>query len=208
MSAPSTSSVGDAAAALSGNLQLPPLRSLDDFMLGSARFQLPNLKDFEKWGNRVVKNLLYYQTNYFLLFLTIYALMIFFHPLKIVSGLLVQALIIAVIWQFFSGKSKNNFIASRLTGGNANAAEQNAQQKWYILAGALLGGYLLLHLMSALLLTAFTLILPFSVTFIHASLRLRNMKNKLANTIESFGPATPMGSLMDAFNVRAEGYLN
>jgi len=208
MSAPSTSSVGDAAAALSGNLQLPPLRTLDDFILGSARFQLPNLKDFEKWGNRVVKNLLYYQTNYFLLFLTIYALMIFFNPAKIITGLLVQALIIAVIWQFFSAKSKKNFIASRLTGGNANAAEQNAQQKWYILAGALLGGYLLLHLLNAVLLTTFTVLLPSAVTFIHASLRLRNIKNKLTNSIESFAPSTPMGSLLDALNVRADGVFN
>ncbi|KAH8273611.1 hypothetical protein KR018_004119 [Drosophila ironensis] len=208
MSTPSATSVTDAAAsALWGGNQLPPLRTLDDFILGSARFQLPNLKDFDKWGNRVVKNLLYYQTNYFLLFIAIYALMTVFNPTKIISGLIVQALIIAVIWQFFSGKSKANFIASR-DGGNAAAAEQNAQQKWYILAGALLGGYLFLHLISAVLLTLFTLLLPISVTFVHASLRLRNMKNKLANTIESFGPSTPMGSLLDALNIRAEGVLN
>lgn len=50
---------------IEGNLGLPPLRSLNDFILDSARFQLPNLKDFDKWGNRVVNNLLYYQTNYF-----------------------------------------------------------------------------------------------------------------------------------------------
>ncbi|XP_023170746.1 LOW QUALITY PROTEIN: PRA1 family protein 3 [Drosophila hydei] len=187
-SGPSTSSVSDAAAALSGNLQLPPLRTLDDFVLGSARFQLPNLKDFDKWGNRVVKNLLYYQTNYFLVFLAIYVIMIVFNPMKIISGLFVQALVIAIIWQFFSSKSKTNFIASRLTGGNQILAQQNAQQKWYILAAGLLGGYLFLHMISAVLLTAFTLLLPISVTFIHASLRLRNMKNKLANTIESFGP--------------------
>lgn len=45
-------------------LQFAPLRPLDEFILGSARFQLPNFSDFEKWGNRVVKNLCYYQTNY------------------------------------------------------------------------------------------------------------------------------------------------
>ncbi|KAH8263288.1 hypothetical protein KR044_006882 [Drosophila immigrans] len=208
MTTPSTSSVGDAAAALSGNLQLPPLRTLDDFVLGSARFQLPNLKDFDKWGNRVVKNLLYYQTNYFLVFLAIYGVMIAFNPTKIVSGLIIQALIIAIIWQFFGSKSKTNFIASRLTAGNPILAAQQAQQKWYILAGALLGGYLFLHLMSAVLLTAFTLLLPISATFVHASLRLRNIKNKLANTIESFGPSTPMGALLDALNVRADAVMN
>ncbi|ALC39986.1 Jwa [Drosophila busckii] len=208
MSAPSTSAASDAAAALAGSLQLPPLRTLDDFVLGSARFQLPNLKDFDKWGNRVVKNLLYYQTNYFLVFLAVYVLMIVINPTKIISGLIVQALIIAVIWQFFSSKSKKNFIASRLTGGNAVLSAQSEQQKWYILAGALLAGYLFLHMISAVLLTAFTLLLPISMTFIHASLRLRNIKNKLANTIESFGPSTPMGALLDALNVRADGVIN
>lgn len=46
-------------------LEIPPLRGLDDFLLESARFQIPNFKDLDKWGNRVVNNLFYYQTNYF-----------------------------------------------------------------------------------------------------------------------------------------------
>ncbi|XP_030246943.1 uncharacterized protein LOC115565742 [Drosophila navojoa] len=123
------------------------------------------------------------QTNYFLVFLAIYVIMIACNPMKIISGLIVQALLIAIIWQFFSSKSKTNFIASRLTGGNQILAQQNAQQKWYVLAGALLASYLFLHMISAVLLTTFTLLLPVSVTFIHASLRLRNMKNKLANIL-------------------------
>ncbi len=48
---------------VNGELELPPLRSLNDFILDSARFQIPNLKDLDKWGNRVVNNMLYYQTN-------------------------------------------------------------------------------------------------------------------------------------------------
>jgi len=55
-------------------VEVSPLRSLDDFLLESARFQIPNIKDFEKWGNRVVNNLLYYQTNYFLLAVIIFVL--------------------------------------------------------------------------------------------------------------------------------------
>lgn len=57
-----------------GELELPPLRSLNDFILDSARFQLPNLKDLDKWGNRVVNNLLYYQTNYFFTAVVIFIL--------------------------------------------------------------------------------------------------------------------------------------
>jgi hypothetical protein len=55
-------------------VEISQLRSLDDFLLESARFQIPNFKDFENWGNRVVNNLLYYQTNYFVLSIVIFVL--------------------------------------------------------------------------------------------------------------------------------------
>lgn len=45
-------------------VQVAPLRAWDDFFPGSDRFALPDLKDISKWNNRVVSNLLYYQTNY------------------------------------------------------------------------------------------------------------------------------------------------
>lgn len=182
-------------------LELPPLRTLDDFVLGSARFQLPNLKDYDKWGNRVVKNLLYYQTNYFLMFLSIYCLMIIFNPVKIICGLLVQAMVIAIILHFFSGKQ-------RLGGVKLRNLNTNPNQKWYFLAGSLLVGYLLLHWFDAILLSSFTLLLPFSLTFIHASLRLRNLKNKVANTMVSLNPSTPMGVFLDAFNIAADSILS
>lgn len=51
---------------------IAPLRSLDDFILEAARFQIPNVNDLEKWGNRVTSNLLYYQTNYFLMAILIF----------------------------------------------------------------------------------------------------------------------------------------
>ena len=139
------------------NLELPPLRSLNDFILGSARFQLPNLKDYDKWGNRVVKNLLYYQTNYFLIFLAIYFLMILFNPLKIICGIIVQAIVILIYLYYFSGKHRFAGVKIR------NASNQN--QKWYFLAGSLLVGYLLLHWFDAILLSSFTLLLPFSCKY-------------------------------------------
>lgn len=54
------------------DVEIAPLRSLDDFLLESARFQIPDLKHLDRWGNRVVKNLLYYQTNYFLLYIILF----------------------------------------------------------------------------------------------------------------------------------------
>lgn len=48
------------------DMQPPPLRSLDDFLLSSARFALPDVRDLDRWNNRIINNLLYYQSNYFL----------------------------------------------------------------------------------------------------------------------------------------------
>ena len=48
-------------------VELAPLRPLDDFLLQTARFQVPVINDPERWANRVTSNLLYYQTNYMLL---------------------------------------------------------------------------------------------------------------------------------------------
>lgn len=61
---------------------LPPLRSLDDFVLGSARFQMPNIQDLDKWGNRVTKNFLYYQTNYFVMVFKLSLLLSLKNPLS------------------------------------------------------------------------------------------------------------------------------
>ena len=58
-----------------GEMEIAPLRSLDDFILSKARFQLPNLNDSNKWPNRVINNLMYYQTNYFLLNCVIFVTM-------------------------------------------------------------------------------------------------------------------------------------
>ena len=55
-------------------VELAPLRPFDDFLLQSARFQIPNVKEPDRWANRVVSNLLYYQTNYFLAALIIFLL--------------------------------------------------------------------------------------------------------------------------------------
>ena len=45
-------------------VKLPPLRSLDDFIFNTSRFGFPDFKNKERWNNRIVQNLLYYQTNY------------------------------------------------------------------------------------------------------------------------------------------------
>lgn len=46
------------------NVELTPLRAWDDFFPSWERFARPDTKDLARWNNRIINNLLYYQTNY------------------------------------------------------------------------------------------------------------------------------------------------
>lgn len=50
---------------MAAKMELAPLRPWDDFFPGTDRFAKPEFGDLTKWNNRVISNLLYYQTNYF-----------------------------------------------------------------------------------------------------------------------------------------------
>ena len=52
---------------------LPPMRSLRDF-LTDARFSCPAFIDMDRMNNRIIKNLVYYQSNYILTVLVIFLL--------------------------------------------------------------------------------------------------------------------------------------
>ena len=76
-SAPSTQSTTTGLKSkekMASDLSLAPIRSLDDFLLSLNRFHLPQFKDLEKWNKRVVYNLHYYQTNYFVTAIMIFTL--------------------------------------------------------------------------------------------------------------------------------------
>ena len=69
-------------------MSLAPLRSLDDFILQGSRFQVPDINQAERCFNRIVSNLLYYQTNYFLSSLIIFLLVTFLHPQQMALGII------------------------------------------------------------------------------------------------------------------------
>lgn len=174
--------------------ELPPLRSLDDFVLGSARFQMPNIQDLDKWGNRVTKNLLYYQTNYFVLGAILIAFLAFSNPGQTVLGVLAVALIIAgfviVNPAQIQGQPQQQQLAGR-TG-------------WLYLGGLIAGVYFTLYLFSSLLYVALIVLLPFCTAFLHSSFRLRNLKNKLSNVIDERLRYTPMGVFLEAMSITVD----
>jgi len=50
---------------MAAKMELAPLRPWDDFIPAADRFSKPEFGDLTKWNNRVISNLLFYQTNYF-----------------------------------------------------------------------------------------------------------------------------------------------
>lgn len=132
--------------------KLPPLRSLDDFLLSSARFQVPNFQDLEKWGNRVTKNLLYYQTNYVVLTVLLYILFALMNPTKTIAGVGVIAAICYVFTYLYCDDAVDVPILEQL----------NPRHKRWVIMGALfLGSWLLLTIMDAVVYMAFAALVPF-----------------------------------------------
>ncbi|XP_046406618.1 PRA1 family protein 3 isoform X2 [Ischnura elegans] len=180
-------------------LEISPLRSLHDFILDSARFQIPNVKDMEKWGNRVVNNLLYYQTNYFLMSVVIFLVVGIIHPVKMLSGMLAIGVAFGLFYYFTNTKR--------------TATRFKKDHPFISLLLIILGGYFIVYMLGSVVVFLFGILLPFAVTFIHASMRLRNIKNKLVNKIEGIGlKKTPMGVFLEeldgCLNFNAEKFGN
>lgn len=77
-------------------LDLAPFRSLDEFAMSQAKFEVPELSSPDKWFAKVINNLLYYQTNYFVGALLIFLLVCFFSPGKMFFALLTLAIVFGV----------------------------------------------------------------------------------------------------------------
>ncbi|CAG2217015.1 PRA1 family protein 2-like [Mytilus galloprovincialis] len=172
-------------------VQIAPLRSMSDFVLDSARFQVPNIKDAEKWANRVLNNLLYYQTNYFLVALIVFLLIGILHPVKMVCGFAA----ISVAFGVFVYCTNSQFTARRF--------KQDHPLISVLIVLAV--GYLLVYMIGAVIVFMFGIAFPLLLVIVHASLRMRNVKNKITNRIEHIGlKRTPMGIILEGLGQEQE----
>lgn len=171
---------------VSKTIEFAPLRSLNDFILEKARFEMPNLEKPVKWANRVTNNLLYYQSNYLLSIILIFLLVGIMHPANMMIGIgsfIASFLIVMYL-------KKNNF---RL--GSRNSSKFHN----IILLGL---GILFIYCLGSILTFLFGIALPLLLILIHASLRLRNIKNKVNNVKEFVGhKRTPMGLLLEVLEL-------
>uniref|UniRef100_A0A8C6SA21 PRA1 family protein n=1 Tax=Neogobius melanostomus TaxID=47308 RepID=A0A8C6SA21_9GOBI len=173
----------------------PPLRTLDDFALGSARFAVPCVRDVDRWNNRVVNNLLYYQTNYLACAL---------------AWLLLFKTFLTPLHHYLYARGAAVVVLSFL--GFVLAAENQAPVRRFrrkhpavCLLAILLLSYLLVTVLGSVAVFAFGIAFPILMVLVHASVRLRSLKNKLENKLESIGlKRTPMGLLLEALGQEQE----
>ncbi|XP_029013347.1 PRA1 family protein 3 [Betta splendens] len=172
-------------------MELAPLRPLDDFFPGADRFAKPEFGDLAKWNNRVISNLLYYQTNYFAVTLVVFLIVGFLNPFGMFLGGAVVALV-------FGGS---------VWAGENKATIKNFKRKnpTLFVVVVMITSYFLLSLCGGVMVFIFGITFPLLLILIHASLRLRNMKNRLENKIEGVGlKKTPMGVIMDLLDQQEE----
>ncbi|KAM7339281.1 PRA1 family protein 2 [Alexandromys fortis] len=172
-------------------VRLPPLRALDDFVLGSARLAAPDPGDPQRWCHRVINNLLYYQTNYLLCFGISLALAGYIRPLHtLLSALVVVVALGVLVWA-----AETRAAVRRCRRSHPAACLAAVLAISLLILGAVGGAFTFLLCITT----------PVLLILLHASLRLRNLKNKIENKIESIGlKRTPMGLLLEALGQEQE----
>ncbi|XP_037077659.1 PRA1 family protein 3-like [Pollicipes pollicipes] len=172
-------------------MEIAPLKSMDDFICNSARFQIPNFKDPDKWTNRVIHNLLYYQTNYFLLAIIIFLVVGVLHPLQFCCGMLAICVMFVIFYH--------------ITNRKAMATRFKRDHPLLSLLLFLAGGSFIVYMLGSVMVFLFGICLPTLVMLVHASMRLRNIKNKLTNKMDALVlKRTPMGFFLEQLGVESD----
>ena len=167
------------------NFKLAPLRSFDDFMVTSSRFQVPDLQNRDRYLNRIVANLLYYQTNYFLGYVIVFCIITLMQPQQMFLGLLTFSFIVGTMFYARNEKERTRQFLQ--------------QQSPAVLVGMVMLMVFIISWGFGFIMTFFLALgIPIIFVILHASLRLRNVKNKLVNASEALGVsrATPMSLIL------------
>jgi len=177
------------------DLKLEPLRSLDDYVLNSARFQIPDVTNLDRWNTRVKENLIYYQTNYFLTAIIIFLIVGVLHPADMLIGIVVTI---------------GAYLAINYVLNNQTLLNDFKQKHPVVCLLGVVGlTYFIVSLISSVLVFCFGILLPIVVIFFHASFRLRDIKNKLSNIKEKFHlKTTPMGLILEELGMAVDDLVS
>ncbi|XP_076984860.1 PRA1 family protein 3 [Tamandua tetradactyla] len=173
------------------DVQIAPLRAWDDFFPGSDRFARPDFRDISKWNNRVVSNLLYYQTNYLVVAAMMISVVGFLSPFNMILG----GVVVVLVFTGFCLAAHNKDILRQM---------KKRHPTMFVMV-VMLASYFLISMFGGVMVFVFGITFPLLLMFIHASLRLRNFKNKVENKLEEVGlKKSPMGIVLDALEQQEE----
>ncbi|CAF0992784.1 unnamed protein product [Rotaria sordida] len=186
------------------DLRFTPLRSLNDFLL-DATWNTPNFSDFQRLNNRIVSNLIYYQTNYFVFGIALFLLVGINYPVDFLFGLVVvMAVLMGFIYISSAPRVGNNPLASV-----ENFFRSAKEDRPIIVLIAVLGiSYLILSFIGKLFIFFLGIVLPIQIIILHATFRKRNLANRVTNKIDQIGiQSTPMGLFLSALGLRSPALL-
>ncbi|XP_019735068.1 PRA1 family protein 3-like [Hippocampus comes] len=174
-------------------VELTPLRSWDDFFPGWDRFAKPDMKDMAKWNNRVVSNLLYYQTNYLAMSVIVFLIVGLLNPLGMFTAMaVVSGVFLGSVWAADNRSAIRNFKRHKPTA--------------FVIA-VMVASYVLISILGSVMVFMIAITLPLTLILAHSSFRLRNMKNKLENKIECAGlKRSPMGIFLESLGQQEENF--
>uniref|UniRef100_A0A3P8WWE4 PRA1 family protein n=1 Tax=Cynoglossus semilaevis TaxID=244447 RepID=A0A3P8WWE4_CYNSE len=142
---------------MAAKMELAPLRPWDDFYPGTDRFAKPDFGDLTKWNNRVISNLLYYQTNYFAVAVVVFVIVGFLNPFGMfLGGAVVTLVFMGSVWAGENTATIKNFKKKNPT---------------LFVIGVMATSYFLLSLCGGVMVFIFGITFPLLLILIHASLR-------------------------------------
>ncbi|XP_020618683.1 PRA1 family protein 3-like [Orbicella faveolata] len=159
-------------------VEVAPLRSLQDFIT-DAQFTAPTLHDRDRMENRMINNLIYYQTNYFLSAIVIFILVGTLYPKDLIIG---AVTLVCTFVLFGIAQSREQRIA-----------KLKSQYPSLVPIAVIAVAVLVIYALGSILVFIWGVTVPLAVILLHAATRKRNIKNKFANVVEVFKEdVTPM----------------
>ncbi|CDS40958.1 PRA1 family protein 2 [Echinococcus multilocularis] len=159
-------------------MRVPPLRSLNDFL-----FSCYSVPDKESVNERFTSNMLYYQTNYFLVTAVLIGINLILSPISVVVSSCTLAFAVALCnnldsWWPFASRPSN------------------------VVIYAIVCTAVLLYMLPMMTPTILCLASISLVIMLHALLRQRNMMNKVTRLLDANAPdryRSPMGLLLGKY---------
>jgi hypothetical protein len=174
---------------LNKDVQFPPFRPLNEFILDKTRYDWPNVGNLEKMNNRMYANLLYFQTNYFDVILGYVFLATFLNAKALTIGM--------VIILSIAG------LAASILSDDQRLIEIRHTHPYAVLGVILAVCYGFISSLPQVIEAVMAWGVPVALVLIHSAIRLRNLNNKInQNVLEGFVRDTVMGKLFSVFKVK------